>query len=324
MTIEKLPSGSYRIRQMDHGKLYTLTVKKKPSERVARQLIDEKIATAPPLGDMSMRVACAKYISAKKNVLSDTTVREYRRTARSLPEEFLELDISEIRDYEFQKVVNDLAADLNPKTVCNYYGFIHAVLRMFNPKVKYSVTLPQKRHTEPYTPSQDDVKRILEAVQDTDYYVPFYLAALSLRRSELCALTSDDLDGNSVVINKAYVESEDGWVIKPVPKNDASNRSVPLPAALADRIREQGYVFRYHPNQLNKKLHRIQKKLGIPSFPIHKMRHFFASYSHDLGYSDATIQAMGGWSTDNVMKRVYRHAMNESEVRKQITTDFTF
>ena len=62
----------------------------------------------------------------------------------------------------------------------------------------------------------------------------------------------------------------------------------------------------------------------IPSFGVHRLRHFFASYMHDLGYSDAIIQALGGWSTDNVMKSVYRHALNEDEARKSVVNDFSF
>lgn len=325
MTIDKLPSGSYRIRQMDHGKVYTLIVKKKPSERVAKQLIDEKIARIPAGGDLTVKQACAKYLEAKKNVLSPSTYREYKRTANALPESFLQMDLSDISDYDMQMFVNDLSADLAPKTVRNYYGFVCAVFRLFMPKVVYSVTLPQKKRIEPYTPSYEDVKRILDAVEDTDYYVPFFLATLSLRCSEICALDpAVDLSGNELHISRAYVRGENGYVIKDTPKTDASNRVILLPAALADRIRSQGYVFRYNPQQLDKKLHRVQKSMGIPTFSLHKFRHFFASYAHDkLKLSDAQIQKIGGWSSD-VMKRVYRHAMNEEEARSMIADKFSF
>lgn len=324
MTIEQLPSGSYRIRKMDHGKLYTLTVKKKPTDRVAKQLIDEKIDRASPYDGLIMRTACAKYLAVKKNVLSPSTFREYTRTAKALPEDFLEMDICEITDYDLQKVVNDLAATLAPKTVRNYHGFICAVLRLFNPKVKYTVTLPQKRHVEPYTPSYEEVKIILNYAYDTDYFVPFFLATLSLRASEICALNLSDLnDNNQLTISKAYVRGIDGYVLKDTPKTDASYRTILLPDALADRIREQGYIYRYHPGQLDKTLHRIQKKLDVPSFSLHKFRHFFASYAHDIGLSDAQIQKIGGWSSD-VMKRVYRHALDTESARGVIADEFSF
>jgi integrase len=44
---------------------------------------------------------------------------------------------------------------------------------------------------------------------------------------------------------------------------------------------------------------------------FHDLRHYFASYLHDKGFSDAEIMSLGGWKTDHVMKRVYRHAIKD-------------
>ena len=65
----------------------------------------------------------------------------------------------------------------------------------------------------------------------------------------------------------------------------------------------------------------MQDKLGIPHFSFHKMRHFFASYMHDLGYSDKQIQEMGGWKTDRVMKTVYTHAMEMEQAKISAAND---
>ena len=325
MTIEALPSGSYRIREMANGKRYSLTVKKKPSDRVARQLIDEQIAKdsgATPL--MSFRIAAMKYIGVKDNVLSPSTIRGYNSMIRNIPEDFLNLDIGEIKTYDVQKLVNDYIADHSAKSTYNLHGFVVAVLGLFLPDLHIHTTLPQKPRTEPYTPSVDDVKALLSEAHDTEYYVPLYLATLSCRCSEICALTLDDLDGDQLTINKALVRADKGYILKPAPKTDASNRSITIPHELAERIREQGYVYKNYPQQIDKYLRRTLPKLGIPFFSLHKLRHFFASYAHDLGYSDATIQSIGGWSTDSVMKRVYRHAMNGDDARKQISEDFKF
>lgn len=46
MTIEKTPSGTYRIREMINGKRYTITLKEKPSKREAEAMIRAK-AGAP-------------------------------------------------------------------------------------------------------------------------------------------------------------------------------------------------------------------------------------------------------------------------------------
>lgn len=323
MTIEKLPSGSYRVRQMENGKLYSVTVPYKPSTKDAFALIQKKMNREVE-EFITFRQAAQKYIDVKKNVISPSTVRAYTSLTNNLPKSFLDTDISRIDEYTVQKLINDYAVDHSAKTVCNLNGFILSVIRLFYPKTDISITLPQKVHTEHYTPSQDDIKRIMEKSKGTRYYIPLFLACLGLRNSEICALTIFDLKGNELSINKACVRSVDGYVIKNVPKTDASNRIVTLPVEIADAIREQGFIYKGYPQQIDKHLRRTQKKLSIPAFGIHRLRHFFASYMHELGYSDAIIQALGGWSTDNVMKSVYRHAMNEDEARKSVANDFSF
>lgn len=325
MTIEQLPSGSYRIKEMQNGKMYSVTVKKLPSDRVARQLIDEKIAkgaTKPTF--MSFQVAAFKYIDVKSNVLSPSTIRGYNTLVRNMPEDFLMLDVEDIKTYEVQKVVNDYAKDHSPKSVHNLHGFISAVLGMFCPDTHIRVTLPQKPRKEPYTPSREDVIALLKEAESTEYYVPIYLATLSLRNSEIYALTMDDLDGDQLTINKALVRSDHGYVLKETPKTDASNRVITIPHELAERIREQGYIHGDYPLGVDKYLRRTLPKLGIPFFSIHKLRHFFASYAHDKGYTEAQIQKLGGWSTPETLRRVYRHAMNMEEAGKQIAADFSF
>lgn len=85
------------------------------------------------------------------------------------------------------------------------------------------------------------------------------------------------------------------------------------PAELAEKIKEQGYVYKGHPGSITKCLERIEVKLGIPKFPLRKLRHYFASQMSSLGVPEADILRMGGWETDYVMKSVYRHSMMDKE-----------
>ena len=323
MTIEKLPSGSYRVRQMENGKLYSITLPYKPKTKEAYKLIQNKINRVVD-NSMTFQNAAEEYINIKNNVLSPSTIRGYHSVLRNLPQYFLDMDISQIDEYTLQKFINEYAIDHTAKTVHNVNGFVMAVLRLFYPKVDISVTLPQKQRQEKYTPTTEDIKRIMDASRDTKYYIPLFLACLGLRNSEICALTIFDLKGNELTINKALVYGDDGYVVKNVPKTDASNRIIVLPDAVAQSIKEQGYIYDGYPLQIDRHLRRMQKKLNIPSFGIHRMRHFFASYMHDLGYSDAIIQSLGGWATDNVMKSVYRHALNEDSARMQMVSNFDF
>ena len=320
MTIDRLPSGSYRIRHMENGKSYSVTVKYKPSKTEAMKLITARVDKKP--NKMTFKLACDAYIDAKRNVLSPSTRKEYTATVRRLPEGLKETALSDITSLQIQKVVNDLAVDHDPKTVANYAHFISAVLKAHDIDIK-SPQLPQRIKKPVYIPTQKDIQAIFEVIKGTEHEVAISLCCYGLRRSEVCALTIDDLDGNSLTIDKALVKDENNeWVIKQTKTTD-STRTIFIDDALADLIRKQGYIYKYHPENLYKALQRAQDKAGVHRFQLHKLRHFYASYLHSKGYTDKQIQEMGGWKTDLVMKAVYQHALDMDEAKKKAAKDIS-
>lgn len=319
MNIEKLPSGKYRVRQNKDGKTYRLIFDYKPSKREAEDAIRDLIEqqSDKPNGDLTFHEASQKYAEMKRNVLSPSTIRDYVRYANRMPEWFTETRIDDITQISINKVVNELAVDKSPKTVRNFHGFISAVLGTFRPDFKIYTTLPQKRKSEPYIPSDDDVKRILAELNGTMFYIPIVLACYGMRRGEILALTADDLEGNTVHIRKAIVYDENCQRIEKTTKTTESERNIIIPKEIADQIRQQGYAYNGGPNSIVRKLEQTQDMLGIPRFSLHKLRHYFASKM--LTLTDAkTVQALGGWKTDAVMKSVYAHSMKEEQEKAKL------
>ena len=138
------------------------------------------------------------------------------------------------------------------------------------------------------------------------------LGVLGLRRCEVAALTSEDLDGNNLIVNKSKVYDGTKWIIKRTPKTDASNRIIPLPPELADEIRAAGTVMDGCPKNLVTELHRAQRALNIPQFKFHDLRHYFASYASTLDIPEQDIMSLGGWESDFVFKRLYRESMPDN------------
>ena len=64
MTINKLPSGNYRIRQTVKGKAYSLTVNHKPTLYEAEQLLSKLIEYPDKL---TFEKAAENYIKSKSN-----------------------------------------------------------------------------------------------------------------------------------------------------------------------------------------------------------------------------------------------------------------
>lgn len=314
MKIEKLPSGSYRIRKMYKGKMYSVIFEHKPTQKEAMQAMATELDKVQEKHtSITFRIACEKYIESKGNVLSPSTIRGYYTIIRQISDPFLSKNMHDITALDVQLEINRIALKCSPKTVRNHHGFISAVLGVFCPNLRLTTTLPQKVKSEPYTPSQEDVKRILATIKDTPYEIPITLACYGMRRSEICALEPTDINEDVVTINKALVMNEfKEWVVKTT-KTTESTRSIIIPMELANKIRKQGYVYKGHPNQLVKYLDKTEKELNIPHFSLHKLRHYFASEMSALGVPEADILRLGGWETDHVMKYVYRHSMIDKE-----------
>ncbi len=314
MKIEKRNSGNYRIRKMYKGKMYTVSFDHKPTQKEAMlAMADELQKVQQKYKSMDFKSAAEKYIDAKRNVLSPTTIRGYNSAMKTISKKFHGINVHDITTLDIQTEINRLAKEHSPKTVRNYHGFISAVLGTFCPNLKICTTLPQRIRNEPYIPSDEDIKSILECAKDTEYEIPIILACYGLRRSEICALTVDDLDGDVLRINKAKVMDEDAKWVEKTTKTTASTREIVVPMEIADKIRKKGYIYKGYPDNITKFLVRTEDILKIPRFPLHKLRHYFASKMSAMNVPEADIMRMGGWETDHVMKSVYRHSMLEKE-----------
>ena len=314
MKIEKLPSGSYRIRKMYKGKTYTVVTDYKPTQKEVLQLLsDELNQIDQEHPKLTFKDAAEEYISAKKNVLSPSTIRSYKGILSNLSEKFTQKRITDISNLDVQKEINSYSKTRSPKTTRNANAFISAVLKMFCPQKVITTTLPQNIKKTAYIPTDEDVRSVLKAAQGTRFEVPLLLAVYGMRRSEICALTLDDIDGNMITINKAKVQNEQGeWVIKTTKTTD-STRTIYVPDEVIEKIKVLGKIYSGDPSRISRFLAKKQTELGLPHFSLHKLRHYYASMSHSLGIPDQYIMANGGWKTDNVLKNVYQHAMADKK-----------
>lgn len=329
MTIEKLKSGSYRIRKMCEGKLYTVTVDHKPSEKEVVLLLSKKMGKLfDESADLKITFSSAsmQYILMKKNVLSPTTVKEYKSELRQLPEWFTSKTLDKITQQDVQKCINELAETRSPKTVRNYHGFIQAVLGFFINGYTSNARLPQKVKNEPYIPTDEEVKIILDNAKDTEYEIPIKLACYGLRLSEIIALRPDDIDENGIVhVRGAMVKGENGYVRKTT-KTVESRRDIPIDdKILIGKIKSQGYVFKQAPGTIGKFLRRTERKYGMETFSIHKLRHYFASKLMSAGVPQKDIMYLGGWSSPYTLERIYQHKMksNTEEQKRNIMKTIT-
>lgn len=321
--------SSYRIRKKRNGKTYSITFDHRPTNDEIEAALAKKMGN--PLSDLDLNFteAAAQYVELKKNVLSEASIREYTRTAARLPEWFQDVKLSSVDSVVIQRLVNEMSKDLSAKTVHDRYAFVCAVLRLFNPTMVNTATLPKKRVVEPYIPTHEDVKRILDESIGTQYHIALQLACLGLRRSEITALElsdliEDDETGSYFLnVNKALVQDENNnWIIKTT-KTASSTRIIPIDKDLAEEILTEvkdGRIFKGYPETIATYLHRTQAKLGIEHFSLHKLRHYFAStLITDVGLDLVSVQKLGGWEKGSqVPIKIYAHTQIQKDKQKLI------
>lgn len=327
---KKLPSGSWRVRVYDGKtaegkpiyKSFTAETKKQ-AEYLAAEYLAGKKSKRPAPDDRTLAEAYARYIEIKTNTLSPTTVREYRHSAaRDFPE-LMPLRLSKITQEEVQSAVNVMSATHSAKSVKNAHGLLSAVLRMFAPEIRLNTRLPQSGKAEIYVPIEAEIEKLIRSIKGTEMLKAVLLAAFgSLRRSEVCALTADDITGDVVSVTKAMVWADSKeWVIKP-PKSKAGFREVTMPDFVIEQLVPKAgerRIVALVPTTITNFFSRDLKRAGLPHFRFHDLRHYQASILHAMGVPDKYIMERGGWKTDSTLKNIYQHTM--SDKRKEVEAD---
>lgn len=265
---------------------------------------------------MTMVDACQLYVDSSEAVLSPATVRGYYTIIKALRKSTLgSCKLCDVTNLDLQEWISDMSASgLAPKTVTNRWSLVESTLGRFMPDFCPRVTLPKQRPSQKYTPSDKDVRTVVSAIKDPDLLAAVALYAFGpMRRSEICALTWDDIDGCDIHVHKAMVrDKNEEWVIKDSPKEIASFRTITFPQRVIDLLpRREGRIIRTNPESLSSRFSGLVDALGLRHFTLHDLRHYSASVMHLIGVPDKYIMQRGGWKTDQVMKTVYQAVIDE-------------
>ncbi len=319
-TAKKLPSGAYRCLVFDGKdasgkrvyKSFTADTKKE-AEFLASQYLTDKDSRKKKKSDELFSDGVKRYITDKEAVLSPATIRGYRNIERMLLKDFpyfCAMKKSDIEQEHIQNVINEISKTKSPKTVRNYHGLISAVM---GKELILDTTMPQKIMPELYIPADEEIKALIKAVEGTELEIPVLLGAFGMmRRGEICALNArKDIKGNTIHVHQSLVLGDDKkWHLKP-PKTTSSDRYIEVPQFVIDKIKKAGHITTLNPHSLSIMFQRVLERNNLQHFRFHDLRHYSASIRHALGIPDAYIMADGGWSSDKVLKAVYRHAMSD-------------
>jgi integrase len=321
-TARKQKSGNWRCQAFDHvaiidgkkkyvHKSFTARTKHE-AERLAVEFLQNKNR---PSSDLILDEAINRYIDMKQNVLSPSTLRGYRSIQRNAYGDMIRMRIDQITSEAAQSVFNALAVDHSSKSCRNALGLLTAVISTFLPGTVLRVTLPQRKALDYYTPSDDDIKKLLDAIKYPELYKAVLLAAFgTLRRSEICGLQYDDISGDSIRVHRGMVESESGWILKDFPKNDTSNRRILYPHFVIEALGTgTGQVVKMTPKRIDVGFARARNRAGLPYFRFHDLRAYSVSIAHALSIPDAYLMQRGGWSSPDTYRNVYRRVIGDED-----------
>jgi len=339
-TAKKLPSGSWRVQVVDHyekgpdGKrkivrqTFISTDPSKAGKAEAERMAAEWEYTHKKRPEAITVSECIrKYIDAKKDVLSPSTVFGYEIALRKhYSGSFGGEGLRGLTDEKVQLFVSSLSASgFSGKSVRNIYSLFSSAALMFG--CSYRVTLPRKKNPETYTPIDKEVNKLLDYVKGggekrEELYDFILLSAFgSLRRGEIACLENTDITKYGVKVNKDMIMDENKiYVINHYAKTDESNREAMLPPMVIERLKKRckksGRIFPgLNPHMITMRFIRAVRAAGVPYFRFHDLRHYWVSIAHALGMPEQYILDNGGWKTSHVMKRVYRDTL--SDVKKK-------
>lgn len=268
--------------------------------------------------------AIDRYIESKSSVLSPSTIAGYKRIRKNQLQGLMGVQVRNLTQEQVQREINQMARKSSPKTVRNAHGLLTATLSVSAPDLNLRTTLPQKRRPEIVIPSGEDLKAILTAVHGKSVELPVLLAAwLGLRMSEIRGLTWDCIKGDTIHIKQAMVDEG----LKGT-KTYSSDRVLPLPAqikALLDAKPHKGeFIFPESRRAIASRFDYYTKKAGLPHYRFHDLRHYNASVMLALGIPDKYAMQRMGHATNNMLKTVYQHTMQDEEKKNSEKIDAYF
>lgn len=317
-SVEKLPSGKYRAR---------ITYKTSTGWRQKSFTADTKKAAVllaamfvPSTGSGTVGEMIEDYIRVRGAVLSPSTVKGYKSIAKTLRTRYAAFwGLTEVSQASAQAVANSFS----PKYARNVMGLVSAAVR-FSGGSFPSVSFPRWELNSDFIPREEDIQRIVQEVSGTEMEVPVALGILGLRRSEIVGLSSDDLDGCRLHIHTVKVYGSDNKLHEKGTKTALSDRFIILPDIIAQKITVQGFVTNLTSHAISGRFSRLVKRLGV-SMRFHDLRHYFASYCHNvLKLPDAAIQKLGGWAPNSsALRRHYVHSMRDDETARLVASSFS-
>ena len=228
---------------------------------------------------------------------------------------------------------NLLSSGLNNKSIKDILVLLHEIFRLANIYIDIPYPKVIKKEIKTFSFKEQYLleKELLDNI--TPIKLGIYLTLYTgIRVGELCALRINDIDINSrtLFIKKTLSRVVDSSskkktrVIIDSPKTIHSIREIPIPSFIISYIKDIHYQDNSYfltnmnhylePRALSYHYRKILKKINVPYYNFHVLRHTFATRCIENGINPVVLQKILGHSDINVTLNTYTSVFDEFKI----------
>ncbi len=329
--VRKLPSGRWQARYLDHlGRRHTAPAtfaKKSQADRWLASVETDLVRNDwwdPQQGQVLFSEWVGHYLATASHLRAATLVQKRRVLERRWLPPLGGLALGAISTTDVQTLVAEMAESLAPQTVRTEYAVLASVVNAALDAGLLAKSPLPRRPNLPKVPRStkariglEELERLAAAI-DARYAVLVWTVGLTgLRWSEVAGLRVRSLDFLARPPVVHVVETSTGKATK----TDASDRSVPMPSQLVDRLAAhladepraaddlvftapRGAPLRYNDFYL-RQWRPATKAAGMDGLTIHALRHSAAGLWRAQGIHTQVIAKWLGHADDRVTSQIY-------------------
>ena len=270
---------------------------------------------------------CETYIKVKKLIF--TTADNYRNAVKSL-RIVSNKPMHMITYLDLQTAFS--GANIKPQTQKQYLSCIKVLFKAAvkpyhiiedNPTI--DIELPKLRKKEKLTISEYDFKKLLSSVKQQAKIALAISYYAGLRKSEMLALTWDDVKDMTITVNKQLSNTHTGRTEIVSLKSHNGYRTIPIPQVLMNMLSEYKHTqpisidkrIIYRPALTYKLMCQSLKQID-PALTPHCLRHTYATNLLAKGIDIRTVAALLGDKVTTVLNTYVHYS---DEMRKAAARD---
>lgn len=316
--------------------------------KIAETKMKIKTGQAVKNSDMLLKNYADSWLTTYKSSASINTKAMYANAINChIKPEIGQLPLKKIVRSDIQKIINDKqdhprTCEIIKMTMVQILNSAIDDKLLFENAAK-KVTLPKKQKTEKRTLTELEKEAIKKAdFTNTERALVLLLFYFGLRRGEILALTKSDINlkRKILTVNKTVVFDANTPIVKTGAKSDAGNRAIPIPAGIADFLKQYlksvntFYIFpgknkeTLSKTQYVKMWKRIVKKMNdsvtsekekiigaepITGLTAHIFRHNYCTMLYYSGISQKKAVELMGHSDLKMIMDVYAHLDEKKE-----------